>query len=228
MLECVLFDLDGLLVDSEPLQYRAYRYAFAQFDIDLSLDDWIRWHSAEASTARWVESEGLQLDVQQLRDTKKQYYDELIANELSLKPGARALIEDCAAGLQLAVVSASRRESIEACLDKFDLLQHFSSLVSGSEVARSNPWPEPYLDAMQALETSARHAIALEDSLTGYRSASAAGLKCVICPDHFMPKPQAAFANAALVTDALTELSASELRRVLLGGAGPPRTGLST
>ena len=214
MLECVLFDLDGLLVDSEPLQYRAYRHAFAQLDIDLSMDDWIRWHSVEASTARWVENEGLQLDVQQLRDCKKEYYGQLIAEELVLKQGARALIEDCASQLKLAVVSASRRESIEACLDKFDLLQHFSTLVSGSEVARSKPYPDPYLSAMKALNTSARHAIALEDSITGYRAAKAAGLKCVVCPDYFIPKAQADFAGADLVTDSLAKLGADELRRV--------------
>ena len=70
MLECVLFDLDGLLVDSEPLQYRAYRNAFAQFDIDLSMADWIRWHGAEASTARWEGKNGtisIQLTGQKVR-----------------------------------------------------------------------------------------------------------------------------------------------------------------
>ena len=89
MLDCVLFDLDGLLVDSEPLQYRAYHYAFEQFGIHLSMDDWIRWHSVEASTARWVEREQLDLDVQLLREVKKQRYEQLIATELKLKPGVR-------------------------------------------------------------------------------------------------------------------------------------------
>ena len=155
MLECILFDLDGLLVDSEPLQYRAYRHAFEQYGIDLSMDDWIRWHSVEASTARWVERENLQIDVQQLRGIKKQYYEELIAEELDLKPGVRELVEDCSGSLQLAVVSASRRESIEACLAKFDLIRHFAVLVSGDQVARSKPFPDPYL-AARSLKDLAR------------------------------------------------------------------------
>ena len=214
MLDCVLFDLDGLLVDSEPLQYRAYHFAFEQFGINLSMDDWIRWHSVEASAARWVEREQLDLDVQLLRAVKKQRYEQLIAAELTLKPGVRELIEDCSTDLQLAVVSASRRESIEACLAKFDLVQHFSVLLSSDQVARSKPFADPYLAAMKALKTSPARAIAVEDSVTGFRAASAAELACVVCPDHFIPKAEAAFDTAALVTKSLTELSAERLRRL--------------
>jgi HAD superfamily hydrolase (TIGR01509 family) len=212
MLDCVLFDMDGLLVDSEPLQYRAYHYAFEQFGINLSMEDWIRWHSVEASTARWVEREQLDLDVQLLREVKKQHYEQLIATELNLKPGVRELIEDCSTDFQLAVVSASRRESIEACLEKFELIHHFSVLLSGDQVARSKPFADPYIAAMKSLQTSPAHAIALEDSVTGFRAASAAQLACVVCPDHFIPKAEGAFETAALVTHSLNELSARRLR----------------
>ncbi len=213
MLDCVLFDLDGLLVDSEPLQFRAYRYAFDQFGIHLSMDDWIRWHSTESSTARWVESQDLDLDVAQLREVKKRYYDTLIVVELKLKPGARELVRDCAQSLQLAVVSASRRESIEACIDKFDLGRHFTCYISGSEVARSKPFPDPYLAALQALQTTANRAVAVEDSSTGFRSASAAGLTCIVCPDHFIGRPENTFDGADLVVGSLIELNATHLQR---------------
>ena len=213
MLDCVLFDLDGLLVDSEPLQFQAYRYAFDQFGIRLSMDDWINWHSAESSTARWVEGQNLDLDVEQLREVKKRYYDSLIVEELKLKPGARELVRDCAQSLQLAVVSASRRESIEACLDKFDLGRHFTCYISGSEVARSKPFPDPYLAALQALQTTADSAVAVEDSLTGYRSACAAGLTSIVCPDHFISRPENTFAGADLVVGSLLELNAANLQR---------------
>jgi HAD superfamily hydrolase (TIGR01509 family) len=212
MLDCVLFDMDGLLVDSEPLQFRAYHYAFEQFGINLSMDDWIRWHSVEASTARWVEREQLDLDVQLLREVKKQRYEQLITTELNLKPGVRELIEDCSMDLQLAVVSASRRESIEACLEKFGLIHHFNVLLSGDQVARSKPFADPYIAAMKALQTSPAHAIAVEDSVTGFRAATAAQLACVICPDHFIPKTEGAFDTAALVTHSLHEVSARRLR----------------
>jgi HAD superfamily hydrolase (TIGR01509 family) len=213
MLDSVLFDLDGLLVDSEPLQFQAYCYAFDQFGIQLTMDDWIRWHSAESSTARWVDSQNLDLDVEQLREVKKRYYDTLIVDELQLKPGARELVEDCAKSLRLAVVSASRRESIEACLDKLDLGRHFNCYISGSEVAQSKPFPDPYLAGLLALQTTADRAVALEDSLTGFRSACAAGLTSVVCPDHFISRPENVFAGADLVVGSLLELNTTHLQR---------------
>lgn len=214
MLDCVLFDLDGLLVDSEPLQFRAYRRAFAQYDITLELDDWIRWHSVEASTQRWIENEKIDVDVDELRQVKKGYYDDLIANTLTLKPGAAEIVEECALHFRLAVVSASRRESIEACLGKFALQRHFSILISGSEAARSKPYADPYLAAIEKLGATPESVLALEDSVTGYRAASAAGIKCIVCPDHFIPKSATAFDQADLVIESLHDLSAQTLRTV--------------
>ena len=214
MLDSVLFDLDGLLVDSEPLQFQAYRHAFEQYGIRLELDDGVRWHSVEASTRRWVENEKLDIDVDELRQVKKDYYDQLIATELTLKPGAAEIIDECAAHFKLAVVSASRRESIEACLGKFSLQQHFSILVSGSEAARSKPYPDPYLAAAAKLGSKPEAAIALEDSVTGYRAASAAGIRCIVCPDHFIPRSASAFEQADLVVKSLHELSVQTLRSV--------------
>ena len=98
-------------------------------------------------------------------------------------------------------------------LDKFDLGCHFVCYISGSEVARSKPFPDPYLAALQALQTTADCATALEDSLTGYRSARAAGLTSVICPDHFIAKPENVFAGANLVVGSLLELNAIQLQR---------------
>ena len=214
MPDCVLFDLDGLLVDSEPLQFRAYQQAFADYDIELSMRDWVRWHSAEASTRRWIESEGLSVDVEELRDYKKGIYEQLIRTELALKPGAQALVESCAREARLAVVSASRRESIEACLDKHGLLDYFDTLVSGAEATRSKPYPDPYLAALRILDASPARAVAIEDSLTGYRAALAAGIRCVICPDHFIPKPDGCFDDADLVVDSLEALDIERLREL--------------
>ena len=67
MLEVVIFDLDGLLVDSEPLQFQAYREAFSRHGVSLDLGDWPEWHRLEASAARWIEAHALPLDAEQIR-----------------------------------------------------------------------------------------------------------------------------------------------------------------
>ncbi len=214
MLKAILFDLDGLLVDSEPLQFRSYQYALKQFGVSLDHDAWIQWHSVEASTTRWIKDQNLDLDVETLRSVKKVHYDELVATELTLKPGARELVEECSSSFQLAVVSSSRRESIESCLQKFDLHQRFSMFVSGAELKRSKPYPDSYIEALRVLNIGPGNAIALEDSSTGFRAATAAGIPCIVCPDHFIPKTKDAFANAALVVEFLHELDSDILRKV--------------
>ena len=121
MLKAILFDLDGLLVDSEPLQFRSYQYALAQFGVSLDHQDWIQWHSVEASTSRWIKDQNLDIDVEKLRSVKKAHFDDLVTRELELKPGARELVAECSKYFKLAVVSSSRREYIEGCLNKFEI-----------------------------------------------------------------------------------------------------------
>ena len=96
-------------------------------------------------------------------------------------------------------------------LARFGMLEHFTVLVSGSEVARSKPFPDPYLAALEALGMSPLQAIALEDSQTGYRATVAADIACVVCPDYFIPKPADAFDGAALVTESLEKLTVDAL-----------------
>jgi beta-phosphoglucomutase-like phosphatase (HAD superfamily) len=75
------------------------------------------------------------------------------------------------------------------------------------------PFPDPYLAGLQALQTTADRAVAVEDSLTGFRSASAAGLTCIVCPDHFISRQENVFAGIDLVVDSLLELNATHLQR---------------
>ncbi len=214
MLDCVLFDLDGLLIDSEPLQFRSYQYAFEQFGVTLDFNGWIRWHSVESSTTRWIKDENLGLDPEEVRAVKKIHYDQLIVNELELKPGARAIVEACSKEFKLAVVSGSRQESIKDCLEKFDLHRHFSKFISGTEVTHSKPYPDCYLEAMKEMKTTPDTAIAIEDSVTGYRAARAAGLNCIVCPDHFIVKRDDAFKDATFVVESLHDLNIATLRSV--------------
>ena len=215
MLDTIFFDLDGLLVDSEPLQFKAYQYAFQQFGFDLELDRWFQWHRIEASVPRWIEQAQLKLDPQAVRAVKKQRYDELIANELMVKPGAVELVRACASEFTIAVVSGSRRESIEQCLQKFDLQQYFSAYISGPELTRSKPYPDPYLEALRVLETAPGRSIALEDSANGLKAAVAAGIACIVCPDRFSPPASNAILDATKVVDSLEALDIETLRLIL-------------
>ena len=150
-----------------------------------------------------------------MRARKKVIYDRLIEEQLELKPGADKLVEACAAEFSLALISGSRLESIEACLRKFNLLQHFDVLVSGADQARSKPYPDAYLEGMRQLDTSPNQSIALEDSPSGFRAALAAGLRCLVCPDDFRLLDNGVFDGAALIVESLHEVDPTTLRSLL-------------
>ena len=210
-LAAVLFDLDGTLVDSEPLQFCAYRDAFAEFGVCLDRKAWNRWHAVEASITRFVRDEGLDVDPEAVRARKRIRYENMIEHELELKPGARDLVEACSEHFRLAIVSGSRIESIEACVERFDLQGCFECLVSSTTLRHAKPWPDPYLEALDRLDQPASRSLVIEDSIPGYRAALEAGLACIVCPDGFSPDPPAAFGGAAALVDSLSELSVGAL-----------------
>lgn len=217
-LECIIFDLDGLLVDSEPLQFQSYVQAFRQFGVTLDMDGWVDWHTAEASVKRWIQSLGLDLDAEEVRDAKKAIYDQIIDEQMALKPGAKFIVDELVGRYRLAVASGSRPESIRRCLDKFSMTDCFELLVSGTEVVRSKPYPDVYTEVLRRLGTCARNSIALEDSPAGLRAANAAGIKCIVCPDSFMPRHDSAFDQASLVVDSLNEIDRAVLEHVHQSG----------
>ena len=220
MLEVVIFDLDGLLVDSEPLQFQAYREAFSRYGVDLDLNDWPSWHNLEASAARWVATHNLQVDPQKIRSEKKILYEELIKNELTLKPGAKQLVDALSGKYRLCVASGSRPESIEACLDRFSLSSHFEMQFSATLLERKKPFPDVYIEALSRMQVKPHCSIAIEDSVTGLKAAMAAGIKCIVCPDSFVPATRSDYDGAALVVDTLECVSHSNIEQLMTGQNG--------
>lgn len=213
-MKVVIFDLDGLLVDSEPLQFRAYQKAFSDFGIPFDLDDWPEWHRLEASALRWVEAHELAVDPEKIRATKKTYYDELVESDLTLKPGAMKLVDSLAHSYRLCVASGSRPESIDNCLNRFSLKPYFEKQFSATLLQRKKPYPDVYLEALSKMRVSSRNTIAIEDSLTGLNAAKAAGIKCIVCPDNFTPASKPEFPGAAMVVDSLQKLSPAILQKL--------------
>lgn len=217
-LEAVIFDLDGLLVDSEPLQFMAYRDAFAEFGLELTQPEWRLWHELGASASAWVEYRRWQVDPEAVRAAKKVRYEALIESDLRLKAGARGLVEELAdAGIRLCVASSSRPESIAACLERFGLAAHFERQFSVTQTARKKPHPDVFDLALNEMRVSAAKAVAIEDSPVGLEAALAAGLPCVVCADGFIERTPAEYQGAALLVSSLAELGVDVLEQQVRG-----------
>jgi HAD superfamily hydrolase (TIGR01509 family) len=215
MLECIVFDLDGLLVDSEPLQFRSYRQAFAAHGVEIDRADWHRWHSVEASVPAWIALDRLPVDAETVRAEKKTIYERMVSEELTLKTGAEALVRGLSANYRLCVASGSRVESIQLCLDKFSLGECFEAFYSGTALPRSKPHPDIYLHALSSMGVEAKNTLAIEDSVQGLKAAMAAGIKCVVCPDTSGPTPRPEYVGAAKLVRSLSDLDADLLVRLV-------------
>ncbi len=180
----LIFDMDGLLVDSEPLWHRV-EHAFAA----ARGGDWTD-EMALACTGQGIGrivhimGERFGFEVDEARDVAE-LEDRFLAHveSLSLKPFAREFLEEARGRLPLGLASSSPRRLIDANLKRFGLTDHFDVTVSGQEVPRAKPWPDVYLRAAERLFVSPGVSLALEDSKNGARAARAAGMKVIAVPE---------------------------------------------
>ena len=207
MINAIVFDLDGTLVDSELLQYKAYNHAFSQFGHPVSYDQWLEWSQNSYSAHKWIEKNRLPLDAELIRAEKKLIYDTLVTQELQLKEGVTELLEMLHITYPLAIASSSRRESIEACLEKFNLRDTFQYILSGVEMEKSKPHPDIYLKAALDMQQDPSHCLVIENSVSGIRAAKDAGMTCIACPDRFDDINHQTYKEADLVISSLAELT---------------------
>jgi HAD superfamily hydrolase (TIGR01509 family) len=159
---------------------------------------------------------GWDLDAEIIRAEKKLIYDRLVESDLTLKPGARSLIEHLTSnGIRLCVASGSRIESIQTCLGKFELLSHFDELFSATRTARKKPYPDVFNLAVSEMALSRDSTVVIEDSPTGLTAALAANLRCIVCPDAFLGRRASDYAGASLLVSSLEQLNAAVLNGIL-------------
>ncbi|MCC6554722.1 MAG: HAD family phosphatase [Polyangiaceae bacterium] len=182
--DALLLDMDGLLVDSEPLWFRIERAFCRDRGFDWTLD------MAAACVGRGlratIEAMGARFGfpVDAARDGEE-VVDRFIASvrELQLKPGAAELLDAARGAVPLALASSSPRRLIDAVVDRFDLRPRFGAIVSGEDVVHPKPAPDIFLRAAEALGVPAARCAVLEDSLAGATAGRAAGAIVVAVPE---------------------------------------------
>ena len=209
MIEAVVFDLDGVLLDSEQL--------WDEVREGLAGERGGRWHDgAQAdmmgmSSREWSvymhERIGLAEPPEEISAEVVRRMLERYKRELPLIPGAVEAVERIAARWPLGLASSSNRELIDAALDAAGLARCFRVTVSSEEVDRGKPAPDVYLEAARRLEVAPGHCAAIEDSQNGIRSAKAAGMRVIAIPNPRFPPPTEVLAEADVVLDAIGKLS---------------------
>lgn len=225
-LRAVIFDCDGVLVDTEPLHYRAFQEVLAPLGLphtfDHYLEHYIGFDDRDAFFEAFTEG-GRALDeatLEQLLRTKEQALRVIIRQGIPSFPGVIGLVRQLAdRGIPLAIASGALRQEVETFVEALGLTGLFSVIVAADDVMKSKPDPETYLKALERLHglgvlemTQARYCVAIEDTPAGIQAAKAAGV-CVLAVTNSFPAAKLESANH--VVRSLEELDFDRLVRWL-------------
>ena len=222
VIEAVVFDLDGVLIDSEPVWEEVRRAVVAEAGGRWGPDTQRRLMGM--STRQWAEYLAGELGVGRSSDEvartvidrmKKRY-----ARRLPLIPGAVEAVRRLAARWPLGLASSSPPELIAFAVEQAGLAGTFRAVASSDEVAAGKPAPDVYLLAASRLREEPAAAVAVEDSSNGLRSAAAAGCRAVAIPRPAYPVDPDALAVASLVLESIEGLTVEALEAL-----GPPQLG---
>lgn len=185
MKEVVLLDNDGLLLDTERVFFDVTREFFREAGHELTEAFWAREYLGQAKRSRQIALElGMAPDHADLMLGRRNLrYREMLSGELPVRPGVRETLEALSGRVRLAMVTGSPRDQVLMMHGRTGLLDHFELIVADDDVRCPKPHPEPYLMALEALGALPSAALAVEDSLRGFRSAEAAGIDCLVVPN---------------------------------------------
>lgn len=179
-----IFDMDGVLADTEPVYLGILRDLFAQYGVSVS-ESRLETYVGVSSEFMWSEIRRefeVHLSVAELVRIEREEQERRLKDMTSLPPlaGAEELIVAFKkAGARLGVASSSSRSVVGLVLGRTGLVSYFDAVVSGEDVARSKPAPDIFLAAAARLEVAPAYCVAIEDSAHGVRAAKAAGMKVI-------------------------------------------------
>lgn len=216
MIEAVIFDLDGVLIDSE--------HVWDEVREQLAREQGGRWHErAQADMMGMSSTEWSRYmhDVIRLSESPEEINAEIVrrmearyAEHLPLIDGAGAAVRRLAGSFRLGLASSSNRPLIDAVLSAAGLDSLFEATVSSEEVGRGKPAPDVFLEGARRLGVVPERCAAVEDSVNGIRAAHAAGMRVIAIPNRRYPPPPEALVLANVILESLTELTPVAVRGV--------------
>ena len=184
MLKAVIFDMDGVIVDSEPLHHKAYQKMFSDFDLTVSkeLYESFTGQATISICERLCGTFNLDYEPQLLVNQKRKHFSLLFDedHEFCLIEGVMDLIKDYhQSGLNLVLASSASMQNINRIFKRFDLDPYFKAKLSGADLKASKPHPEIFIKATEASGFPKENCFVIEDSTNGICAAKSAGLFCV-------------------------------------------------
>lgn len=184
MWKALLWDHDGVLVDTEKFYFQANRELLAEVGATLSEADYIRYLLIEGTGAWHLAAERgcSAAEIAELKRRRDERYRQLLLAEDVTIAGIAELLAELKSHVRMAIVTSSRRPDFDAIHDRTDLRRHFELILAREDYGLSKPHPEPYQTAVARLQLTAADCLVIEDSERGLSAAKAAGLTCWVIP----------------------------------------------
>lgn len=186
-IKAVLFDMDGTLVDSEPLHFAAHKEALNHFGIEISKEEYILYGTSSSSKkfyAKISEMKGIEIDIAEAQKFKKELYAKT-KSQMKIMEGVIEVLESLKEKYLLAVVSSSNSENIKNTLTHAGIEKYFQVTIGGDEVKNGKPAPDGYLRVAELLGVNPDECVVVEDSINGVTAGKSAGMKTIAIPNEY-------------------------------------------
>src|SRR5438132_12642901 len=219
MIKALVFDFDGLIVDTEMSSYQTWPEIYAEHDCQLPFSTWaicIGGSPQLFDPCEYLEQQiGRPVLREEIRLRRRQQHIRMVEAQPVLPGVEDYILSAKRLGLKIGVASSSRHEWVDTHLTRLGILEYFDCIKCFDDVKHPKPDPELYLAVLDALNVRARQAIALEDSPNGVVAAQRAGIFCVAVPNPVTS--QLSLEHADLQLTSLTEMPLEELLTTLFG-----------
>ncbi len=207
--KAILWDNDGILVDTEHLYFEATRRVMDSVGIPLSREQYLELFLKQARGA-WhlAEERGMPPDqVARLRDERNALYGRLLGEGVTLIPGIVSVLDALHGKVIMGIVTSSRRDHFEIIHQSSGLMKYFAFALTCDDYERTKPDPQPYLKAIEKTGVAREACIAIEDSERGLLAATRAGLRCLVVPSALTRgRP---FSGAYRILESVSEIPAA-------------------
>ncbi|MEK3883465.1 HAD family hydrolase [Paenibacillus sp. PL2-23] len=187
MMKAIIFDFDGTIIDTETPWFYAFRDAYKEYDVELTLEQYSQCVGTNIYTFNPYEylktDRGIELDLDAFKARIHQDHATLMSKQ-EVREGILDYLNAAkAAGLRIGLASSSGRFWIEKHLEELGIRDYFETIMTADDVKNVKPDPELYQKALAALGVKPEEAVAIEDSPNGARAAAAAGMSCIVVPN---------------------------------------------
>ena len=201
MKKYILFDHDGVLVDTEPWYYLAGKRALASLGIGLPLDAYLANMANGVPTWQGARDSGVsESEIDRARILRNRYYREYLETEDIEIDGVSETLDVLAGEYRMGIVTTSKPSDFALIHEKRSILDHMEFHLARGDYERAKPHPEPYLRGLQRFGAAAAETVVIEDSARGLKSAIAAGIDCIVVANEFTAAHDLSKATARVAT----------------------------